>query len=632
MEPPLTGLRTKLWFGFGGLLIILLVVSATSVVVLTRYSETIEQLYHENYDSVRYCDVMKRSLDQLNTQALNLLWSGSSVSAPVSRNDDVQRFSDNLGFELGNTTLPGEVDCAHELLAEWKHYNHVWNHFDAPAADRSAVYKGEMLDSFGRLKQLTQQISDMNMANILSVDGQVKRTLTEVRAAVLILVLAGTVASSAFIGGIGASILRSVRSLTGSAREIECGNLDLVVNVNSRDEIGQLAQAFNSMADKLREFRKSDHDRLLRAQLTTQLAIDSLPDAVCVISPDGNIDISNRTAEHHFGISPGINVTSLNLRWLTELWQRVLTERLAFETEGYRDAIHLFENQEERFLLPRAVPIFSAGGELIGITVILVDVTRLHHADELKSGLVSTVSHELRTPLTSIRMGVLMLSEEKLGTLTDRQRRSLNAVRDDSDRLHRIIENLLSIGRIEAGGDRFHARRITAREIVNPAVDSVRSAMAEKGIHLSIDMPEQLPEVMADPSCIELALGNLLSNALKFTPAGGAVHIAVQCDGNALQFDVTDTGPGIPAEHAARIFQRFYRIPREEGPVGAGLGLAISKEIVEAHGGRIWFKSDTAGSAFSFTIPVASQEPSSTAQVPVRAPAQAAEVWATGPT
>jgi signal transduction histidine kinase len=600
MEQPLTGLRTKLWFGFGGLLGILLVVSATSVVVLTRYSQTLEQLYHDNYDSVRYCDAMKQAADDMNKQAMNLIWSGM----PASRRDDQQRFSDNLSLELGNTTLPGEADRARELLAEWKRYNQIWNRFEPAGNSRDALYRGEMLSSFEHLKQLTQQISDMNMANIMSVDGKVKQTLTEVRDAVLILVLAGTVVSSALVAGVGASVLRSVRSLTRSARQIERGNLDLMVEVNSRDEIGQLAEAFNSMAGKLREFRKSDHELLLRTQLTTQLAIDSLPDAVFVVGPGGQIEISNSAAERHFGIAPGVTVTSLNLRWLADLCDRVLTEQHAYEPEGYRGAIQLFENQTERFLLPRAVPMRSTDGAMLGVTVILVDVTRLRHADELKSGLVSTVSHELRTPLTSIRMGVLMLSEEKLGPLTPRQRKSLDAVKDDSDRLHRIIENLLSIGRIESGGERFQTRRMAAQEIVGPAVESVRSGFSERSVLLSVTIPRDLPAVLADPSCIELALGNLLSNALKFTPIGGEVSVTVHADAGEIVFDVADTGPGIPPEHACRIFERFYRVPQKDGPTGAGLGLAISKEIVEAHGGRIWFKSDAYGSTFSFTIPL----------------------------
>ncbi len=597
----MTGLRTKLWFGVGGLLGILLIVSAMCVLVLTHFGRTIEQLYRENYDSIRYCDAMKRSLDQLNSAAIHAL-DGSAALQDESNAE--KSFVGNLNLEIGNTTLPGEAQCAGALANEWRHYLAAWGEMDNKGANRLQLFHSQILPSYDRLKELTQQISDMNMNNIMAVDGQVKQSLVAVRFAVMVLVLAGTVLASAFVMGVGAAVLRSVRSLTNSAREIECGNLDLAVEVNSRDEIGQLAGAFNSMADKLREFRKSDHERLLRAQQTTQLAIDSLPDAVCVISPAGEIEISNRTAEQHFGIVPRGNISELKLPWLTDLWKRVVTERHSFETEGYRNAIQLFDNQEERFLLPRAMPMLSSTGELIGITVILVDVTRLRHADELKSGLLSTVSHELRTPLTSIRMGVLMLSEEKLGPLTVNQRRSLAAVREDSDRLHRIIENLLSMGRIEAGGNRFQARRMTANEVVEPAIEMIRSAAAEKDICITAKIDHHLPEFLADPSCLEVALGNLLGNAVKFTPRGGKVGISVRGEGGSVIFEVRDTGRGIPAEHAHRIFERFYRVVQKDGPTGAGLGLAISREIVQAHGGRIWFTSDGGGSVFSFSMPV----------------------------
>jgi signal transduction histidine kinase len=596
----MTGLKTKLWLAFGSLMGVLLAVSLLSVVVLTRYGQTIEQLYHENFDSVRYCDGMKQALDRLNERALSAAAARDNIEGTIP---DMRAFTDNLASESRNTTLSGEAQRVKQLAAAWQQYRAAWTIFQAPAADRAEFYRATLLPAYERLHDLAQSISDMNMANMLRVDGQIRQSLAEVRVAVLLLVLTGTIVSSAIVGGVGASVLRSVRSLTRSARQIESGNLDLAVEVDSTDEIGQLAQAFNSMADKLREFRKADHDRLQRARLTTQIAIDSLPDAVCVISPAGAVEISNRAAERHFRIAPGAKVSELDLPWLTDLCQRVANFGKPIEPAGYRGAIQLQVDNQETFLLPRAQPMRSATGEVLGTVIILVDVTRLRHADELKSGLLSTVSHELRTPLTSIRMGVLMLAEEKLGPLTATQRRSLAAVRDDSDRLHRIIENLLSIGRIEAGAAQIQARRVTAREIVTPAIESIRAAADERNIALTIRLAHDLPDIHADGPCIELALVNLLSNAVKFTPPGGSVVLSVRSIENALEFLVEDTGPGIAPEHAARIFQRFYRAPRKEGPSGAGLGLAIAKEIVETHEGRIWFRSMASGSAFGFSIP-----------------------------
>ncbi|HMB96757.1 MAG TPA: ATP-binding protein, partial [Tepidisphaeraceae bacterium] len=595
--------RSKLWFGFGGLLVILVIVSIMSIAVLTRYSHALEQMFRENYDSAIYCNEMKDSLDQLNARALQLIWNKPQPSDRIDSVAQIERFETNLNQQLGNTTLPGEADLSKQLGQLWERYKSRYQDFESMESGRDVVYQHDLLPQFNQLTQLAQRVADMNMQNMVSVDGQVKHTLTDVRNALLFSVVAGTILATTFIGIVGAAILESVRALTRSANQVEAGNLDLLVDVRSRDEIGQLASAFNSMAFKLREFRQLDHEKLMRIQRTTQLAIDSLPDAVFVIDSDGTIEISNRTAKTHFDVTPGKKIGELQLNWLSEIHQSVLRDAQPFEPIGYRSAIQLFENGQERFLLPHAVPMRNQNGAVLGVTVILVDVTRLRHADELKSDLVSTVSHELRTPLTSIRMGVILMAEEKLGPLTPRQQTSLAAVREDAERLHRIIENLLSMGRIEAGETQFQFQSMAAREIVSQAVDPLRASFAEKGVRLEIELADDLPSIRADPSCVGLAVTNLLSNALKFTPAGGDVRVSADANEHSLTLSVSDTGPGIPDEYASRIFEKFFRVPQRDGPTGAGLGLAIAKEIVEAHGGTIRFES-SAGTTFTLTFPV----------------------------
>jgi len=278
----------------------------------------------------------------------------------------------------------------------------------------------------------------------------------------------------------------------------------------------------------------------------------------------------------------------------------------AFEPEGYAAAIQLFDAGKERFLLPRAVPMLDERGELIGITVILVDLTALRHADELKSGLVSTVSHELRTPLTALRMAVLMLDEQKVGSLTAKQTTLLRTALVQSERLYQIIDNLLDMSRIESGRAQFDFRRTTPAQIIQAAIAAFRQGFAERNVALDADLPETLPDVMADPTYVGHVLGNLLSNALKFTPARGRVRVAAFAAPDSVAFVVADTGPGIAPQHSGRVFEKFFRVPQRSGPSGIGLGLAIAKEIVEAHGGRISFKNGAGGGAeFQFTIPCA---------------------------
>jgi two-component system, NtrC family, sensor histidine kinase KinB len=597
----MSSLRHKLWLGFGTLLLVLVLVSTLSLIVLTFYSHVLQRLFRENYDSVLYCDAMKASVDELNSRAQQLIWQ-EQAARQIDAAAQQRVFSANLRAELGNITLPGEGHLAEWVADLWDQYQAHYQQFDAAApADRPALYRDDLLPRYQSIKSVAQKIADLNMSNMVSVDGQVKRTLTEVRNVLLALAIGGILIAFAVVSAAGTTILRPLNALTGSVRQIEAGNLDLHVPVQTRDELGQLAEAFNAMSSKLREFRRLDHDRLVRTQQTTQLAIDSLPDAVFVIGPGGAVEISNRTAAAHFGVTPGATVSGLSLRWLTPLYEQVCRTRRAAEPNGYRSALQLFDESHERFLLPRAVPMLDSAGGMIGVTVTLVDVTRLHAADEAKSNLVSTVSHELRTPLTAIRMALGLLARESFAPKTAGL---MKAAREESDRLYRIVENLLSISRIESGRAQFQLRPMSPTEIIAQAVDPMRAALADKNIRLEVECAGGLPKVLADPAAIGSALTNLLSNALKFTPSGGQVRVAAAALGESVVFTVADTGPGIPDQYAQRVFDKFFRVPGKDGPSGAGLGLAIAKEVVEAHGGVIELcTGDGSRSTFRFTLP-----------------------------
>ncbi len=600
----MTSLRAKLAVGFGGLLLILLAVSLLSMVVLTRYSHTLERVFRENYDSAIYCDQMKAALDALDARAQAIAWGVSDSSIQADPSKQKQQFETNLDLQLANCTLPGELERTRQLASIWASYRGAYEQFDAAPSGSRDLYRRVLLPQHQSAKRAAEQLADMNMSNMVSVDGQVKRTLIGVKRALLTLVLVAILLAATLVATVGATILRPLRILTQSTRQIASGNLDLHMPVRSRDEVGRLTEAFNSMASHLREFKRLDADRFLRTQQTTQLAIDSLHDAVIVIGPKGVVEIANHAAELHFKIVPGTVIQDGEPKWLREIFAEVSESGRPFAPESYKSAIQLFENGRERFLIPRAVPMLDGAGETIGVAVILVDVTQLRHADELKSGLVSTVSHELRTPLTALRMAISLLQGEKIGALTARQRTLVNAAGEESERLFRIIDDLLNISRIESGRAEFDMRPNSPRGIVDSVVESTRDAFEHKGLRLEVDCPIDLPEVQADATFITHALGNLLTNALKFTPAGGSVTIGAESENHGVRFFVRDTGPGIPPQFADRIFEKFFRIPRADGPAGVGLGLAIAKEIIEAHHGQIHLHpNEGGGSVFSFTLP-----------------------------
>jgi len=599
------GLRQKLLIAFAGLSLLLLAVAGLGTVVIGKVSLSFDRIFHENLASINAAREMHQAAEELNQALLLTLWEGASPDTTSIRGLTGD-FGRNLAFQRGNITVTGEREATDSLVRSWDCYRDAFATLIAstgPLPERRRIYLERVRPCLQAVQRHTQTISDLNSRNILSADGQVRAEARAARRVMTLLLLGAGALVLAFFYLLGKAILKPIRALTRSAQEIERGNLDLALEVRSRDELGQLAAAFNAMTAKLREFRRTDQAKLIRTQQTTQIAINSLPDAVAVINSEGSVELSNDPAQALFGIKPGTNVASLGMDWLNALFQKVGRETRPFNPEGYQSAVQVFPDGKEKFFLPHLIPILDEARNLHGVTLVLADVTELRKLDESKSDLLATVSHELKTRLTSVRMAVHLLLDEKVGDLNGRQTDLLMTAREDTERLHRIIEGLLDIGRIRSGNLKMKLQPMDVHELVLQSVEASRHAFQDKGLKLEQETDPELPKVMGDPSRIHLILANLLANAQKYTPAGGQVEVRAVRDPEGVAISVTDTGIGIPAEDVPRVFEKFYRGAREGESGGAGLGLAIAKEVVEAHGGSISVESvEGKGTTFTFVL------------------------------
>jgi signal transduction histidine kinase len=281
----------------------------------------------------------------------------------------------------------------------------------------------------------------------------------------------------------------------------------------------------------------------------------------------------------------------------------VLGGRGAYLPRGFEEAVRVESPEGDRWLLPRGSPVHGETGEVVGASVILQDVTRLRRFDELKNDLVATVAHEFRTPLTSLRMAIHLCAEGLAGPITEKQADLLFAAREDCERLQGIVDDLLDLSRIQAGQLKLEVRRVPTEELVRAALDVHRAAAEERGVRLEVAVGPEAGTVEVDPERLQLVLSNLVANGVRHTPEGGEVVVRVARDGARVRFEVADTGEGIPLEQQARIFEKFYRAPGASAG-GAGLGLSISREVVQAHGGEIGVTSEPGrGSTFWFTLP-----------------------------
>jgi signal transduction histidine kinase len=503
------------------------------------------------------------------------------------------RFERELRFQEGNITEVGEGEMTARLRAAWTRFDGRW---DAPTAIEIA--------------QLTTQIAEVNQDAMVRKSELARRSAETMSGAML----AATCA--ACIVGIFASVVltnrvtRPLSVLTTTVRRIAEGDLAARATLPGGDEIAQLAREFNTMAARLGEYRTSSLGELLQAQEASQAAIDSLPDPVLVIQGPRLLS-ANRAAADLFRVSVESDADPLakappDVRIIvSRMKEHVGAGRGAYVPKGLEEAVAIPLRDGTRYFLARANPVVGDEGRAIGCTILFQDVTRLRRFDELKTDMVATVAHEFRTPLTSLRMAIHLCAEGAVGALNDKQAELLFAARDDCERLQAIVDDLLDLSRIQAGRIELHARAVSSRALIDDAVEAHRAAAAEKRVALAAGALTVERQVLADPDRVRLVLGNLVENALRHTPPGGAVELRAAPERDALRFQVSDNGPGIAAEHVPRLFERFYRTP-DAPPGGAGLGLYIVKEIVEAHGGKVGVESELGqGSIFWFTLPVA---------------------------
>ena len=259
-------------------------------------------------------------------------------------------------------------------------------------------------------------------------------------------------------------------------------------------------------------------------------------------------------------------------------------------------------------------PIRDLQGKIVGFLRIAKDITekkryeqRLKELDKLKSDFVSNVSHELRTPLTSIKGSVENMLDGLTGSLNEKQIRYLVRIKSNTDRLSRLINDLLDLSRIESGRVEVRPTRVPLTALAEEVAEHLKPLATEKLIRIEVPSPDPSATVWADRDKVTQVLVNLIGNAVKFTPQEGKVTVALEkSDHDYVQISVADTGPGILPEETNKIFSKFYQVTNiaKQKPRGSGLGLAISKALVEMHGGKIWVESEVGrGSTFYFTLP-----------------------------
>jgi PAS domain S-box-containing protein len=606
-------LRTKLLLGYTGFILALGLLGAWSARTLSQMSAVSGRIISENYDSVVAAQDMKESLERQDSAAVFELL-GQHDRARSQAAEHRQRFDGAFDKAAHNITEVGEPEVIDSIRRDRDAYYRLYDEFlnaqaSSASGDRIATYFSVLEPQFNTVRADCDRLLRLNQEAMRHKADAASATAREwyfiTLALAVVLMVVGIVVEFSLSG----AILKPVLQLTDATTRVAGGDLDAAVPVQSNDEIGALASGFNRMAERIRELRRSDLGQLLVAQQTTEAAIDSLYDPVVITDSQGRVTRVNAAAERLFGpraelVGRPIDRVTREGR-IVEAVTDVLRSKQAVASESAEELLPWAVDGARRAFRIRSTPMRDADDRLVGAVTLLEDITHLSEISRLKSEFVAAASHELRTPLTSVQMGIHLLLEGVGGPLTDREQEILSVCRDDTARLDRLMRELLDLSKIESGDLALKRLPVRPSAIAREAVDSLRLQVEARGLQLNVDAPPDLPAVSADRSQLERVIVNLVTNASRATPSGGSITVAAERRGDSVAFSVTDTGKGIPRDYLPRIFEPFVQVPGATAGK-AGLGLTISRRIVEAHGGQLTAQSEVGrGSTFTFTIPIA---------------------------
>jgi len=604
-------LRAKLLAAQAPLALVLVLLGAVSLRTVAELGRSSQRILQDNFRSVLAAQRMVDALQRLD-RAASFAAAGSRTDRDADVARSLREFEDELVVQEHNLTEPREPEETRKLRALWNEYRSSYERFRAlDAAEARHAYFATLDRAFFGVKQGAQRILDINLDAMVAKSDQAQKIGERNRS----LVLFATVAALAV--GLFSSVsltrraLRPLQTLSLTVQRIGEGDLDARARLPGKDEIAEVGHELDVMADRLREYRSSSLGELLQAQQASQAAIDSLPDPVLVLSVEGQVLNMNQAAETVLQISgdgdPFARMPATVRDAVEKVRAHVVGGKGIYSPRGFEEAIRVRAEGGDRALLPRATPLYSEQGGVVGATIVLQDVTRLLRFDELKNDLVATVAHEFRTPLTSLRMAIHVLVEGMVGSINERQADLLQAAREDCERLQGIVDDLLDLSRIQAGKVEVSLTPISAKSMTDAAVAAKLDVAREAGVDLAETLAEPVLPVLADPERMSLVFDNLISNAIRHSPKGGRIEVRAEADRENVRFEVRDQGPGVPPEYRHRIFEKFFRVPGTKGE-GIGLGLYISREIVLAHGGDMGVEAGGGqGTRFWFTLRVPAQ-------------------------
>lgn len=569
-------IKTKLNIGVGLLFVMIVVLSVLSVWNITKLKKDTNNILVANYNTLEYSRNMLLALEEINSDPLAF-----------------EVFEKHLEKQKKNVTEPGEKETTDKIIT---HFASLKNNPENTSL-QSSIRKDltELMQLNMSAIQHKSSVADdtaQNAITVISVVGMICFLL----AFILLINLPSNIADP-------------VRQLTASIRQIANQNYKERVHFEGSSEFGELANSFNTMAEKLQEYSESRLDKILKGKKRIETLIDNMQDPVIGIDENKRVLFVNNEALTITGLQKENFIGQLiqDVAVNNDLVRNIIKD-LMFPYQGNDlESMKIYANGKESYFEKNIidiniVPTGEQDSQFIGQVIMLHNITPFKELDLAKTNFIGTVSHEFKTPISSIKMGLQLLENEKIGSLNEDQKNLLNGINEDTNRLLKITGELLNIAQVESGSMKLNIVPSKTEDIVKYAVEANKAAAEQKNITLEVKIEDGAEMVKADSEKTSWVLNNLISNAIRYSYQNSEIFVKVQEVNDAVVFSVKDTGQGIEPKYVNRVFDRYFRIPGSKKE-GTGLGLSISKELIESQGGNIEVESEYgAGSTFRFTL------------------------------
>ncbi len=601
-------IRSKIFFGVFFLFAIILALSITDIIFINRLAQSAKGTIVDNYSTIEYTTQMISSLDEMYLNRLqfqvNLNANVSDSSLIINFNKARLKFEKSLSDELVNITEPGERLLVERLRIQYKLFLESFRESDNK--NTSMLSK-----DYNEVKNLVNNIYSLNMNAVISKNSASVKNAEQITIYTIIFGGISIIITLFFIIMFPARIVKPVKDLTVKIKAVSRKDYNQKLDVNSNDEIGELAEAFNVMAERLKEYETQQLGEILTAKQRLEALVQNMQDGIIVLDNNNKIVLANQVIAELSGVKienlMGKDVYEISTG--NDLLKNIVDGLKSNSFyENSKNSLRIIKDKKEYFYEPENIPILTNSGDSLdrnmGSMIVLKNVTRFEERDVAKTRLISTVSHEMKTPVSSINLTVKLLEDSRIGKLNTEQKELVQAIKEQSNRLSRVINEILNYSQIETGNIRLNFTSAQPEDVIDYATTSLMILLSEKNIQLETEIEDDLPSLNIDIEKTVWVLVNLLSNAIRYSANGGKIILSANRDGDNVSFSVKDFGPGISPEDQKKLFGRFSQLG-QRSERGWGLGLAISKEFVQAQGGRISVQSKPGeGSIFSFSIPL----------------------------